>query len=412
MRINTGPAPMLRTLSIFVCATMAMAQVANDATDLRRAYDAHRWFDLSVDSGLERSPFFAGATAIAFNDLSRARRHFQPLLHPDSRDEHAEEAHHQLINAYLRQGLYSHAKAVLAMGASRFESLRSIQPLVYALAESGDLAVTRRAASKLPREAQREGLYASLTINGHPASYVVDTGANFCVLTRSEAQRHGMRIVDVGANVTSSSGQAVGFRIAVAEELTLGECRLQNVAFLVFGDEQQPFNEMPAHSRGAVGLPVLLALRTLSWTRETIEFGANSMPRSAGHAAMCFDGLYPIVQAKTAGRAITLVLDTGARRTHLWKPLFDAVPHLSIIAENQPATTTHGVGGSARVENVRLSALPITFGDPSLTLKPAEVHLTPTTAQSHFYHGNLGRDLLQQASRVRIDFVTLQLALE
>lgn len=395
-----------------MCATVAVAQASDDGTDLRRAYEAHRWFDLSVHSGVERSPFFAGAVAVAFNDLPRARRHFEPLLHTDSRDEHAEEAHHHLINGYLRQGLYSHAKAVLAAGASRFESLRSIQPLVYALAEFGDLGVTRRASSKLPRGTQREGLYASLTINGNPASYVVDTGANFCVLTRSEAQRHGMRIVDVGSNVTSSSGQALGFKLAVAEELRLGECRLKNVAFLVFGDEQQPFNEMPAHSRGAVGLPVLLALRTLSWTRDTIEFGADSVPRSAGHASMCFDGLYPIVQAKTAGRAIALVLDTGARRTHLWKPLLDALPQLAAVAEDQPATTTHGVGGSVRVANVRLSMLPITFGQRSVTLKPAEIHLTPTTAQSHFYHGNLGRDLLQQADRVQIDFVTLQLALE
>lgn len=157
---------------------------------------------------------------------------------------------------------------------------------------------------------------------------------------------------------------------------------------------------------------MLLALRTLSWSHESIEVGHDSIPSRSNAPNMAFDGLYPVVSAHVADTPISLILDSGARATHLWKPLLESLPHLAALAEKQPPKETHGVGGSVKVDHVRLRTLTMTIGAREMTLAPAEIHLSATTAQSHYYQGNLGRDILGQATRVRMDFGAMRLVLE
>jgi len=54
-------------------------------------------------------------------------------------------------------------------------------------------------------------------------------------------------------------------RTAVAAPVAVGGTKLRDVAMLVMPDSQPPWNDFEAGRRGAVGLPVALALRTLRW---------------------------------------------------------------------------------------------------------------------------------------------------
>ena len=88
---------------------------------------------------------------------------------------------------------------------------------------------------------------------------------------------------------------------------------MSNVAFLVASNEQPPFADMEPGQRGLVGLPVLRALGSITWTREGMFEADRSSARSKLSAAnICFDDLNVITQARFEGKALPFVLDTGA----------------------------------------------------------------------------------------------------
>ena len=172
--------------------------------------------------------------------------------------DEAIEAHRRLPSLYLTHGKYREALAqvddVLAFRTDDSDA-RDIRPLLATLSESRDQEVVRRTRPTL--EIHEDGLQFS--IRGLEATYWFDTGANSSILSESEARRFGLRVRDVATKVSVSTGARVGLRIAVEDELSIGSIRLKNVEFLVFPDDQPPFNQQTPGSRGLIGIPVLLA---------------------------------------------------------------------------------------------------------------------------------------------------------
>src|SRR5580700_6173662 len=124
-----------------------------------------------------------------------------------------------------------------------------------------------------------------------------DTGAELSVLTESEAKRFGLRAHPASVQVGDVNGTQVNTRIAVADELSIGSIRIRHVAFLVLPDNQPPFNAQSPGSRGLIGIPVLLALKTFVWGADkSFKIGPESSHKRVPHAGLCFDGNHPVVQ--------------------------------------------------------------------------------------------------------------------
>lgn len=94
--------------------------------------------------------------------------------------------------------------------------------------------------------------------------------------------------------------------------MVIGDAELRNVPVLVFSDSQPPWNTKPPGKRGTIGLPVVLALRGIRWTKAgTCEVGSN-VAAARGSVNLVFDGLTPVTRAQVLRRPIDLVLDTSA----------------------------------------------------------------------------------------------------
>jgi len=59
-------------------------------------------------------------------------------------------------------------------------------------------------------------------------------------------------------------------RTAVIDELSIGDTRLRNVAFLVLSDSQEPMSDMPLGERGLIGIQVPIAVQSLGWKSDGI----------------------------------------------------------------------------------------------------------------------------------------------
>jgi hypothetical protein len=100
--------------------------------------------------------------------------------------------------------------------------------------------------------------------SGKAANYIFDTGANFSVLSESEARRLGLSVRGApGSHGTDAAGTSVPYRVALAGRVSVGDFEVRNVLFLVARDDRQPFVDLPAGSRGVLGFPVALAFETI-----------------------------------------------------------------------------------------------------------------------------------------------------
>lgn len=383
-----------------------------DDSALKPLYDGHRWFELrdAVNKG-GASPFYQGASACAFNDLRRCQRQLRTVLHAAPRSDEAVEAYRTLASAYFVHGKYKKAlaevDAILALRPADSDA-SSDRPVLAALAGAPDQQLAGRHTTV---QLQENGL--PFSINHVQATYWFDTGAELSVMSESEARRFGLRVRPAAATVGDVTGAQVNTQIAVADELTIGSIRLKHVAFLVFSDNQPPFNQQSPGSRGLIGLPVLLALGAFTWGADrSFEIGPPSLDNTIPHAGMCLDGNRPLVQVGYQNRILPFTLDTGATNTDLYPPFAAEFPELIRSAVKTDSYKMEGVGGARFLDAATLESLKFSIGGFAVTLKPAGVLLKPTTASSRFFSGNLGIDLLQQARKATFDFKAMQLVLQ
>ena len=379
--------------------------------EFKSLYDAHRWFELRDLVAKGRAPaFYKGAVACAFNDVRRCEKELRVKSHASANQ--IAESHRVLSSAYLRQGKYHEALAqVDALLAAKpgDEDAQNVRPLLDALHKFPD----QKVASRRPSTVQLQEAGLPLSIHGVQGTYWFDTGANYSVMSESEANRFGLVVRPVSAKVGVSTGAHVETRIAVADELSIGAVRLRHVAFLVFPDDQPPFNQAPPGSRGLVRIPILLAFERFTWDADRkFEIGAKPISGDVPHSSLCFDGNTPAAQIKFENHEIAFILDTGATNTDLFPPFAALFPEIIRTGKKTDSYKMEGVGSSKEMEAATLESLHFELGNFPVVLSPAQVLLKPTGESSKFFQGNLGIDLLQQAKKVTFDFVGMTLTLQ
>ncbi|HEY6372120.1 MAG TPA: aspartyl protease family protein [Candidatus Sulfotelmatobacter sp.] len=399
-------------LAIVVLSSRCFA-AASDGARLKALYDAHRWFELRDAVAKGNAPlFYQGAVACAWNDLHRCAKKLAGVIKSRPQSDEALQAHRLLTYAYLRQGKYrgalAQADAVLALKPSDSE-VQGDRPLLAVLSEFPEQEVAHGHVTTL--KMQEAGL--PIAINGVPATYWIDTGANLSALSESEAKRYGLRILSAPVKIGDVTGTEFESRVAVADEVSIGPIRLKHVAFLVLSSQQPPFDQSPPGEGGLIGLPVLLALQKFSWGADkTFEIGAKSANKTVSHADLCFDGQHPVAQVQYEGGRLAFTLDTGATNTDLYPPFAEMFPELMRGAAKTDSYKMEGAGGAKTLNAAVLPSLPLDIGGFPVVLKPAGILREFTVENSKFFHGNLGIDLLQQARKTTFDFRAMTLTLE
>ena len=342
----------------------------------------------------------------AFNDTTACEDKFKKILATQTDPATAKQIHHILASVALRQGRYRRARqeldALLAIDPNDTDA-RGGRPLVEVLSHfpdqtvrGGNKAITQLDGGKLP-----------VLINARKASYFFDTGANLSVLTESEAAQFGMEVQAVTADQVSTdiSGAKVSFRVALAKRVSLGAIELSNVAFLVSSNDQQPFVDMEPGHRGLIGLPILSALGSVSWTRAGLfEADRSPAPAKLYAANLFFDDLDLITQARFESQALPFILDTGAATSELWPKFADVAGDLVRTQGTQESHKVMGMGGSQEFEVTSIPKVMLLVGGLSVALEPARILKTQQRDAGKWFNGNLGIDLLGQAERVIIDF--------
>jgi Aspartyl protease len=215
--------------------------------------------------------------------------------------------------------------------------------------------------------------------------FSLDLSTQFCMVAQSVAKRLELTEIKGSFQAQSTLGNLTQATIAVAPELKIGNATLHNVPFLVFPDKAMLLRGDSTPVHGTLGYGVLAALHEVVFTannRLLIPKTAPSVSQKPNFGLMWYT---PIVQAVSDKTPTAMRLDLSLRRSTLH------------VDSNTPIDP--------------LLYFNRQFEIGSQTIKMDS--LKPTAAKnSVFIKGAFGRDLMRQAKALRINFQTMQIALE
>jgi hypothetical protein len=390
---------------------------SNDERNIKSLYDAQDWFrlrDAVRKSG--SSSFYKGAVAAAFNDFTHAEKNLRLTISNAPRSSDAQHAHLLLTQIYMRAGLYRQALNEVdaaIKGDPEDGNLKNVQAFLRPLSNVPAQTVVHRGLSRIHYSMNGGNLFLPVTVNGNAGNYLLDTGANYSLMSESEAKRVGLTITESReATMGDASGANIGFRVAVADRLTIGNWQLRHVLFLVMRDDQQPFADLPEGQRGIIGFPVMLAFQTMRWNQKGVfEFGLAPGKRQLAAANMYFDGQKIMAEGEFRKRKIILFIDTGSIRTRALPRFAHDFSDFVNEGGTKSSQRVTGVGNSVEVESLTLPRLPLSSNGPEIVLSPATVLLSHAAADLERSHVWIGIDLLNQAGIVTMDFKAMTFVL-
>jgi predicted aspartyl protease len=406
-----------RAVSLLLFVPLYCAGQSDAELDrLRGLWESNHWFALreTLPGVVPQPLFYQAAVACAFHDLKRceqATARFFKIGQPDA----FPAAHNFLVALYMRAGRFrealKHREDILRLAGTP-EQGDSLRRLLAAFSTYPDFSVASRHPSTVRGEFRNGHLFIPVFVAGVAGSYILDTGANFSTLTESEARRLGLRAMDLNVDASQigdSSGKGVERpKFAVAERVSVGEIHLRNVPFLVVSDGPQAFSALPSGYRGALGIQVLLAFRTIRWDSDGTVYidSPESKRRTTPTSNLCFSGLDTFAQATFANGALDVQVDTGADSSLFFQRFARQFPNI-IRASGTPGTKwLGGAGGAADASATVLPEIAVRLGGLMTTLRPAYV-----LAKDVDSDGTVGMDILSQAREVLLDFQLMRLTL-
>lgn len=321
-----------------------------------------------------------------------------------------------LIYLEMRQGRYGEALGWVDAGLREYPSdsgLTNLAALLRPLSEWPAQKVIGVLPSHSTYSMHDGNLFLPVRAGVHEGRFLLDTGANFSLISADEATRIGLHLPQTDpARIGDSSGQGVAVRVAVADRFEMAGLSLENVVFLVIDDTQPPFSSLPLGQRGVIGLPVIVAMNRFAWDDAG---GFSTLPPAPGHpqcvANLRYAGMNVVASARLSGVDLDLFVDTGATHTV-------ALPNLATkLSPEQANAPTHlrtmtGVGGSSQVEATWLDALKPGIDGVPLDIGPIELLRKSPLRELEPYDLWLGMDVLQKPRRVRFDFQCMRIEIE
>ena len=387
------------------------AQTASDQARLKQLYDAHQIFELrAAVEGHAVPAFYAGVVAAAFGEFQIGEQLLTQAVRNASDVVTANAARESLIGLYMLTGRSSAAVRVmddLLTAAPTRTDVRNARAFV---ARFSDQRVESRGAAEVECSATAEGIVLPVSINGKAVHWLMDTGFSNAALNESEARMLGLTVSAGGVTGDMQGGTAPA-RTAVADRMTIGDTVLRDVPLIVYPDTQPPWNELPAGRRGALGLPIAVALQTIGWTTShTCQIGAENSVAAGPRANLAFDQASLVARARFGARPLDFVLDTGNQGgTQLWSRFARDFPALIRDEGRKTTKTVHQIGGAKQQDIVVLPEAHLAVGTFTAVLRPAEVF--DKSVGDDVHHGNMGMNVLGQAKAVTIDLRAMLLTL-
>lgn len=397
------------------CLLACVSLTAGDLKQLRELFDNDRFFELRralQQPGWDDSEtlFYRGALACRFGRDADGVELLRRFLQTQRDSEIAYQAYEEMCPALIRLGRYREyveardAALRLTAPENRDENTRNL------VASFIDVPpVTAEIGQASPVKARRNrggGWNVPVELNGTPAELDFDTGANFSMISESDAKRMGLSIMDSTSHLNGGSGGQPNVRVAVAHDLRIGAAHIHNVVFLVLAD--QALYVAPLHTSipAIMGIPVMRALGRIGIAGDGTLRMEQPHTRSIRGPNLFFDGLQPVVEVTHQQHPLQLFLDTGGSSSALFPSVRQTLTPQEAARMRTAREKWVGIGGQIATQKIeRLHHLELRVFDTPVELTKADFFTTRPNSDPRYRDGVLGLDALR--SGFEMDFQTM-----
>jgi predicted aspartyl protease len=410
---------MRKLFPLLWCATTFAA----DIEQLRQFNQLHRFFELRnslQEFGPDRAEtlFYRAVLTSRFGHEAEGVELLQKVLAavPDQQMKRA--THEEMASALERLGRYREAaqawnEALLLTPAGDPDRMDSenTRSLLTALSDVAPEIVDFGVDE--PTKAIRNQLGSwdvSLHVNGIPAQWIFDTGANLSTVTKSEAKRLGLAVRDSTAYVKGSTDNKNALQVAVANDVQFGARHIHNVVFLVLADEALYIGPLHHQITGILGLPVLRTLRRVGVASTGL---IRILPKGEvplGTPNLFFEGTSPIVGIRHNQRQLQMLLDTGANATTLYPSFREALEGKELTSLKAKQQKVGGAGGVIRRKTQVLPTLRLEILRKPINLNRVALLAEAPKSDGRYRDGVIGMDALW--SGFLLDFEAMRLEVQ
>ena len=328
-----------------------------------------------------------------------------------------------LADVYDREGLYARSSPLY--DELDTSGLLNRLPEVYRQGAKDDAELARVLAGSPVQTIARNGpvhlvtsrnnplglITTELTVNGVRSEWILDTGANESVISRSLASQLHLTILP---GVAHTSGGVTGIEnelhVALLPSLSLGGVSAHNVVLLVLDDASLTIpngNGGSYRIAGIIGFPVLRALGRITFHHDgTLDATVDGGSASAG-SPLELHMLNPVVEAKVEGEPLPVTLDTGASGTNLSVRFFDRF-QAEEPTWKKVQTKNFGAGGETTSQSYLVPSLALEVGGRTVALHNLAVTPAAQHADIDTLFGNVGEDLFQSVQSFTFDFTNMR----
>ena len=414
---------MLRVLALTLCLSLPAAAQTFTPTQSKLDTDTAelRYDDLALD--LAATPpgpthdLFAGVLADRTNHLDDAIR----LLTPLSTNTTLSPTRLALVlgslaDANLKLFHYAEASALYTrlltedpsgLSPSLLKDDQDDADTIKLLLNAPPQTIDINAPIDLPTHSDPlKSITADLTVHNITAPWILDTGANFSVVSESFARKLGLTLSTGVAHTQGATGAENPLRVAILDTLPIGTATLHNVVLLVLPDANLTIGAgrksyvIPA----ILGYPVFQALGIIRFTHDHHFQAGPTLPLTGNSAPIYMEKLNVLFSTRTHNLSRPFLFDSGANATTFCLPYYRDFT-ADFLHEKQGTRNGYGAGGTSTDQVFILDHADVELANHIIDLQHIAVFKNPQNTLSDDYEGALGRDLISDLDSLTLDLI-------
>ena len=378
----------------------------------------------TMPAGPERH-YFMGVLANRSGRIAESIRLLESVL-PELRKTNparAAVALEALADDYLKTFRYADAARayddLLANFSSRLEKakLQGTQDdagVARVLSRAPVQTIRMHGLARLKTERNPIGsLVTELKVNAVKERWLLDTGANFSVVSESFAAKLGLKPLPGTAQTMGGiTGIENPMKIAILRELRMGGATIQNVVILILDDANLKIDlgKEEYQINGIVGYPVFRAFGTVTFEKDGWFEGGEAAKRNDRGTAMYMNLLAPVIECRVEGNELPFSLDTGASGTNLSLRYFDLFKG-EIKNWKEGKSVSAGSGGQVKRTIYLQPELRLEVGGRTAVLKSVPIFHEAMGTDLDELYGNLGQDLVVGFQSFTLNFTKMRFSL-
>ena len=296
----------------------------------------------------------------------------------------------------------------------RLQGTRDDAGLLHLLAGAPAQTITWQGPTRLKTERNAIGsIVTELTVNGVQEKWLLDTGANMSLVTKSFAQKLGLKplpgFAQTGSGITGIENP---LQVALVPTLQLGGATLKNVVVMIFDDANLKINmgNQSYQINAIIGYPVFQALGAVTFVGDK-EFDAGEAAQSsAAGTRMYMKLLTPVIECGVDGTRLPFSFDTGASSTELSYRYYERFRGQA-GAWKKVESKSAGAGGIVSRKIYMRPRLKLVVGDKTAVLRQVSIFPMKMGSGIDELYGNIGQDFVASFQSFTLDFSKMTFSL-